>query len=109
VKEDAPLWTFCFRRGRTSSLWEAILRRGSYYKFKGKVKGARKGKVKAKAKKGQRQAKEERHTKAKGALLQEASREVFKEDQDIREGLLLHETGKRLEVSETGTAGNATL
>jgi hypothetical protein len=73
-------------------LWEAFLRGGSFYK--GKAKARQGSKIKARSKqrhkeKGQRQAKEEGRTKAKGALLQEASREVFKELQGIREGLLL--------------------
>ena len=39
--------------------------------------------------KAQRLAKEEGRTKAKGTLLQEVRREVYKELQGIREGLLL--------------------
>jgi hypothetical protein len=76
-------------------LWEAFLRGGSFYKQgKGKGKARFKDQAKARSKqrhkeKGQRQAKEEGCTKAKGTLLQEASREVFKELQGIREGLLL--------------------
>jgi ribosomal protein L19E len=70
------------------------LRKGCFIKGKAKAKARLKAQAKARSKqrhkkKGQRQAKEEGRTKAKGALLQEASREVFKELQGIREGLLL--------------------
>jgi hypothetical protein len=70
------------------------LRGGSFYKGKAKAIKGSKDQAKERSKqrhkeKGQRQAKEEGRTKAKGALLQEASREVFKELQGIRERLLL--------------------
>ena len=70
------------------------MRGGHFIKEKSKAKARLKGQAKESSKKrhkekGQRKAKEEGCTKAKGALLQEASREVFKELQGIREGLLL--------------------
>jgi hypothetical protein len=82
------------------------LRGGSFYK--GKTKASKGLKAQEKASKGlkaqakarskqearkevKRLAKEEGRTKAKGTLLQEASRNIFKGLQGIREGLLLYQ------------------
>jgi hypothetical protein len=70
------------------------LRGGSFYKGKAKASKGSKDQAKARSKqrqreKAQRLAKEEGCTKAKGALLQKASREIFKGLQGFREGLLL--------------------
>jgi hypothetical protein len=62
------------------------LRGGSFYKGKAKASKGSKDQAKARSKqreKVQRLAKEEGRTKAKGTLLQEASRDVFKELQGI--------------------------
>jgi hypothetical protein len=64
------------------------LRGGRFIKGKAKAKARLKTHAKARSKKrhkekGQRQVKKEVCTKAKGALLQEATREVFKELQGI--------------------------
>ena len=81
---------------RTTSLEGGCLERRELLQGKGKGKQGFKDKAKEKSKqrhieKGQRQAKEEGRTKAKGALLQEASRNIFKGLQGIREGLLLYQ------------------
>jgi hypothetical protein len=84
------------RRGAHHTFVGGYLERRELLQGQGKGKQGFKGQARARLKqrqteKGQRQAKEGRHTKAKGALLQEASREVFKELQGIREGLLLYQ------------------
>jgi hypothetical protein len=70
------------------------LERRELQQRQGKGKARFKEQAKAKSKQRQREedqrlAKEEGCTKAKGALLQEASREIFKGLQGCREGLLL--------------------
>jgi hypothetical protein len=70
------------------------LERRELQQGKGKGKARFKDQAKERSKKrkreeDQRLAKEEGCTKAKGALLQEASREIFKGLQGFREGFLL--------------------
>jgi hypothetical protein len=79
-----------------TKLWrEALLCKGCKTKGKGKVQGSSSNKGKGKGKgtreEDQRLAKQEGRTKAKGALLQEASRDIFKGLQGFREGLLLYQ------------------
>jgi hypothetical protein len=81
---------------RTITLEGGTLERRELQQGQGKgkqgFKGTSKGKVKAKAREeDQRLAKQEGRTKAKGALLQEASRDIFKGLQGFREGLLLYQ------------------
>jgi hypothetical protein len=87
------LWIFLekgahLRREAHHTFVRGYLERREILQGKSKGKKGFKGQARArlkqrKTKKGQRKAKEGRHTKAKGALLQEASREVFKELQGI--------------------------
>jgi hypothetical protein len=80
---------------RTKPRREALLCKGCKTKGKGKGKGQGSSKGKGKGKHKERGAKglarEEGHTKAKGAFLQWASRHIFKGLQSIQVWLLLYQ------------------